>query len=104
MDTRRRRKQISAAYQYSFAGLVLNYYLYYEGAWETEGGSEEEKRDAEEFGRILGEFLEGRDALEDLDALRKRITKKMEALTGFSDCFQIYEYVLNRMEIGRAHV
>ena len=98
MDTRRRRKQISAAYQYSFAGLVLNYYLYYEGAWETEGGSEEEKRDAEEFGRILGEFLEGRDALEDLDALRKRITKKMEALTGFSDCFQIYEYVLNRME------
>ena len=98
MDTRRRRKYISAAYRYAFSGLVLNYYLYYESLWETPESSQEEREAGEEFGRILREFLEGRNALEDLDKLRSRIIKRMEILTGFSDCFQIYEYVLNRLE------
>lgn len=38
------------------------------------------------------------DAVERIDALRNRIIAKMEILTAYTDIFQIYEYVLNRVE------
>ena len=38
------------------------------------------------------------DAVDRIDALRNRIIAKMEILTAYTDIFQIYEYVLNRVE------
>lgn len=105
METRTRKKRISAAYRYCFAGLVLQLWLYCE---ETlDGGteiSEEERASGAEFRTIARRFLEGkeepdvRDAFEQLKILRDKMIRKMEILTAFSDCFQIYEYVLNRTE------
>ena len=38
------------------------------------------------------------DAVDRIDALRNRIIAKMEILTAYTDIFQVYEYVLNRVE------
>ncbi len=98
MENRRRKRYMSAAYRNSFSKLMLNFYLYYEGLTDRAETSEEERAFTEEFGRILKGFLGGQEDLESLEALRNRIVEKTEILTAFSDCFQIYEYVLNRVE------
>ena len=95
-----RKKRISAAYRYCFAGLVLQLWLYCEETLEAPSEiSEEERASGTEFRAILKGFLKGEDeAFEQLKSLRDRMIGRMEILTAFSDCFQIYEYVLNRVE------
>lgn len=108
METRMRKKRIGAAYRYSFSRLVLHLYLYYDAGSGEDGYDSltvnrqeltgEEKALETEFCRILGEFLEGKGRLEELEELRRKIIARTEILTAYSDCFQIYEYVLNRVE------
>ncbi|MCI8535039.1 MAG: hypothetical protein HFG68_05645 [Hungatella sp.] len=98
MNTRLRKKHITAAYRYSFSRLVLNYYLYYEHIWKDNAKLKEELIFGERFGKILRSFLYGENTVQELEELRNQIIGKMEILTAFSDCFQIYEYVLNRVE------
>lgn len=105
MDTRTRKKRISAAYRYCFSGLTLQLWLYCEERLEKEADlSGYEDAAGQALARIFRMFLENRDgsdtedAFGQLKALREGLIKKMERLTAFSDCFQIYEYVLNRME------
>lgn len=105
MENRRRKKRISAAYRYSFSRLVLQLWMYYEDVLEYAlERSKEEAEDGEELARILGKFLDSKgesdtgEAFSQLKGLREKLIGKMEILTGFSDCFQIYEYVLNRVE------
>ena len=105
MDTRTRKKRISAAYRYCFSGLTLQLWLYCEERLEKEADlSGHEDAAGQALARIFRIFLENgdasdmEDAFEQLKVLREGLIKKMERLTAFSDCFQIYEYVLNRME------
>lgn len=92
------KKQLSAAYRYSYARLALNYYTFYEELCETGEIPEQIKEYSTTFHQILKDFLENKGNLEALDDLRNQVMKVMEVITAYLDCFQIYEYVLNRME------
>lgn len=92
------RKKISAAYRYSFSRLALNYDILYELISEDPELLADFGTVREEFDQILTEFLAGAGSVQELDALRRRITAQMEVYTVYADCFQLYEYVLNRME------
>lgn len=98
MERHTRRKMISLAYRCAFTRLGLNYYTLYEMMCEEDSLPEKIRGISREFNRILGEFLEGGQETSQADALRNRITEDMEVATAYTDCFQIYEYVLNRVE------
>lgn len=98
MSTHNMKKQLSAAYRYSYSRLALNYYTFYEAICETVDIPEPAEQYSEEFHQIVKGFLNGEEGLSRLDDLRNQVMKSMEVLTAYTDCFQIYEYVLNRME------
>ena len=98
MEKYSKRKQLSLLYRCSFTRLGLNYYTFYETLFEQAFVPEKIMEISREFNRILGEFLEGKGELSQLDTLRNRIIGDMEIVTAYTDCFQIYEYVLNRVE------
>lgn len=98
MDNRTKRRQMSMAYRSSFTRLGLNYYTIYESAYDQSSVSEKVTGILEEFHHILGEFLEGKGERSSLENLRERLIHDMNILTAYTDCFQIYEYVLNRVE------
>jgi hypothetical protein len=94
MEVRKIKKQLSAACEYAYVKLGLNYYTYYE---------EDTDHPAEEAGLLhlaLKHFLEGNPdkAIPVLDELRSRLTARMEECTSYTDSFQAYEYVVNRLE------
>ncbi|MEG0564690.1 MAG: hypothetical protein RR590_00465 [Hungatella sp.] len=92
------KKQLSAAYRYSWCRLALNYYSFYDAVCD----SVEEENDAQifldEFQQILRNFLNHQAGLEELEELRNQMIQKVEIVVAYVDCFQIYEYVFNRME------
>lgn len=98
MDNRTKRRQMSMAYRSSFTRLGLNYYTIYESVYDQSSVSEKVTGILEEFHHILGEFLEGKGERSSLENLRERLIHDMNILTAYTDCFQIYEYVLNRVE------
>lgn len=98
MGAHNTKKQLSAAYRYSYSRMALNYYSFYEALYEETVVSPELKAYAGEFNQLLKAFVEGKGDMEKLHDLRVRVTSVMEVLTAYTDCFQIYEYVLNRME------
>ena len=107
METHGKRRQMSAAYRYSFSRLALNYYTFYETMYETAAVPEKIREAAKEFNELLKGFLDGDEHAEQsvhleqirrLDGLRSRLIHTMEIITAYTDCFQIYEYVLNRIE------
>lgn len=98
MDTHMLKKQMTAAYQYSFTRLALNYYTYYETMTEDSSITEQMKDYTNQFNLILKQFLTGKDVEEELETLRNRVIHQVEILMAYSDCFQIYEYALNRQE------
>lgn len=98
MDNRRKRRQMSMAYRSSFTRLGLNYYTMYESVYDQHSVSQKVLDILQEFNRILGEFLDGRGEIPPLETLRDRLIHDMNLLTAYTDCFQIYEYVLNRVE------
>lgn len=92
------KKQLSAAYRYSYVRLALNYYTFYEEMCENNGISEQTKEYSLQFNRILKGFMEGGAELFQLDQLRDQIIKTIETISIYTECFEIYEYVFNRME------
>lgn len=98
MDTQYTQKQLSAAYRYSYSRMALNYYTFYETMCEEQAVPADLEEYAGEFHQVLNAFLDGEGALSMLHDLRLKVTLAMEVLTAYTDCFQIYEYVLNRME------
>ncbi len=98
MGSSTKRKQKSAAYRYSYSRLALNYYMCYESMCENHKLPAEAGNRMEEFNGLLRGFLEGNFELEALDRLRNQVIHTMEILTAYTDCFQIYEYILNRVE------
>lgn len=98
MDTRLLKKQMTAAYQYSYVRLVLNYYTLFETIGEEPVISQQIISYCLQLSGLLKEHFSGKDTEEELLKLRENITHEVEVLTSYTDCFQIYEYVLNRME------
>ncbi len=92
----------------AFAGLQLamHYFTFYEAYLDEEGiWSREALEITEKLNHAVRDYViqfrSGADReriITEVDLIRKDITKRMEALTAFTDIFQIYEYVLNRME------
>ena len=98
MELHRVKKQLTTVYRYAYTKLALNYYSYFEIFGERPYESERIEECTREFNRLLALFLSGTDSLEEISRLRKQVSASMEALTGYADCFQNYEYAINRME------
>ena len=99
MDQLTMKKSLTAAFQYSCTRMALNYYIYFEGAAEEENRSPWEETFRRDFQRIMGAVLKGESSLGELEDLRRKAMDKMEVLTAYTDCFQVYEHVLNRLEL-----
>ena len=98
MERNYMKKKFAAAARYSYTRLALNYYMYFE---EKEADLEESPFGSyfsREFHRLMGQFLKGEKNIEDLNVLRKKLIHEMEILTAYTDCFQVYEHVINRLE------
>lgn len=82
--------------------LALNLYTFAEVYGEDDMYAEELKAYADKLAEIISEGVIN-DAVSDelineIDTLRNDIIARMEILTSFVDRFQIFEYVLNRIE------
>lgn len=86
--------------------LAMHYFTFYEAYYDDETSWTEEslgliKKVNDIIGNQIINFKNGVDrenTIKEVDAIRKDIMKRMEALTTYADVFQIYEYVLNRLE------
>ena len=89
--------------------MTLNFYTCYEMmAEKTSDPAEETLALYDRYLGSLGSFLEGflekketfekETLLEELEELRQDTIKEMEKLTAYTDIFQAYEYVMNRVE------
>ena len=100
MEIKKLKRRLTAAYHYSFIRMTLNFYTCYEMMAEKTG--EPESGVLALYARyleILSSFLEKQDmTLEGLESLRQDTIKEMEKLTAYTDIFQAYEYVMNRVE------
>ena len=70
METRFIKKQMTAAYQYSYTRLALNYYTLYETITEEPELSGKGGAFLATLHELIGAFLEGGDILSRLDQLR----------------------------------
>ncbi len=93
------KKSLSAARHYSYTRLALNYYMYCEERAEGENKDPWKETFFSEFQKIIKAVLDGEGDLSSLKKLRETVMEKMEVLTAYTDCFQIYEHVLNRLEL-----
>ncbi|SHO50346.1 hypothetical protein [Anaerocolumna xylanovorans] len=91
--------------QYAEVKFTIHYYTFYEYFAETFPSGFEEEESLKEFNELLKEyFLDGEagskteEGIVKLNALRNSCIKKMQVLTAYTDIFQVYEYVLNRIE------
>lgn len=98
MDQQIMKKHLAAALGYSYTRMALNYYMYFEGRADEKDSSQWEKSFASAFQKILGSLLSGEGDLPGLENLRQKAMKEMENITAYTDCFQVYEHVLNRVE------
>ena len=99
MEGKRIKKQLSAACHYAYVRLALNYYTYYETIFEEGFAGQRLEELSGRFHGILKGFLDGKRDMESLDALREEAIREMERTTAYTDSFQAYEYVLNRLEL-----
>ena len=99
MERQNMKKKLGAAARYSYSRLALNYYMYF----EQEADRKKEEHSfadvfRERFQQLLGDFLRGKEDTKALNALREMVSREMEIVTAYTDCFQVYEHVLNRLE------
>jgi len=92
----------------SYAGirLAMHYFAFYEAYCDNETSSSEASNELIEQINVLmkenviqnqnGDRMEA--AIQAVDQIRNEIMKRMKVLTAYTDIFQIYEYLLNRIE------
>lgn len=98
MKAWRIRRQLTAAYNCAYIRLALNFYTAYETASENKGFENDRIAGLyDHFCALLGDFLEGK-AVCGADELRHDVIREMEKVTNYTDVFQAYEYVMNRIE------
>ena len=98
MQIKRMKRQLSAACHYSYTRLALNYYMYYETSLEESLLDNRLEPLNTAFHGLLRGFLDGTCAEDALWGLRSQVMAEMETATAYTDAFQAYEYVLNRLE------
>lgn len=89
---------MGATHRYHGIRLALNYYTYFEVMADKRRDGGELSSLSASLHRLTAGYLEGDADVAELDALRKKVISSVEKLTAYTDCFQNYEYVLNRME------
>ena len=91
---------------YAEVGLAMHYFAFYEAFCDDENmWSTESLTMTEQMNEIIRDhILQGHSGIERekvirvVDTIRKDIMKRMDVLTAYTDIFQTYEYVLNRLE------
>lgn len=90
---------------YSFIRLSMNYYTYYEIISESEKNDKTLENFIERFNKIIKDGVinpvmgETQNiVLEEVTSIRNEVINIMKGLTCLADIFNIYEYVLNRIE------
>ncbi len=86
--------------------LAMHYFTFYEAYYDDENTwSQDIQTVISKINDIISNFIlksqsgDGREeAIRQIDNIRKDIMKRMGALTAYTDLFQNYEYVLNRLE------
>jgi len=103
---------MSLYHRYSHIRLAMNYYNYYEVIADNKGDRNSVVRDLlDKLNTVIGSViiprksnLERDEAVKTIDQIRNDIIATMQILTAYTDIFNIYEYVLNRVEYRFAHV
>ena len=91
---------------YAGVRLAMHYFSFYEAYLDEEDTwSKEAKATIDQINQIISQNILGsctgenrEQAILKVDSIRGEISKRMSMLTAYTDMFQIYEYVLNRME------
>lgn len=98
MKAARIRRQLTAAYHCSYIRLALNFYTAYEAAAEKKGFENDRISGlCDRFCELLDACLKGQSDC-GADELRQDVIREMEKVTDYTDAFQAYEYVMNRIE------
>ena len=93
-----RQKQIfTAASRLSYNRMALNYFTCCE-IFKEDGNNLEERELFEAFNGLMERFLEGTLTEEAAAALREDLISQMRHITYYAVIFQVYEYVMNRLE------
>lgn len=92
------KKQLTAACRCSYSRLALNVYMFGEMMAEDEGFQGGTAVREQEFLRLMSLFLDGEPVAEALGSLREQVMERMELTTAYTDNFQVYEHVFNRLE------
>lgn len=88
---------------YATVKMCMNYYTVNEMIADNEVSSEELRKDYKTVSELILRHVIQRKktdaaAIETVDAIRNSIEHKMKNLTAYTDGFEIYEYILNRVE------
>lgn len=97
---------MSLYHRNSNIGFAFNYYTYYEMISEDKDDNKTKILElTQDLNEIISAYLKGNlsgkeleVAIDKLNEIRNSITQSMKILTTYVDMFQIYEYVLNRVE------
>ncbi|MDD3174244.1 MAG: hypothetical protein PHF63_11430 [Herbinix sp.] len=91
---------------YAWVRLALHYYAFYESYCDEENLWDRDAKDTIfKLNHIIRENIlqsqsgfEREKVVQSIDEMRKGISRRMDILTAYTDVFQIYEYILNRLE------
>lgn len=97
-------------YEYALIDFTMNYFTYYEVVKYNENPQIQKINHlTDSVNHIIKEAVLNKfdstvmeQSIEKLLTIRKEIMDKMQSLTAYTDSFQIYEYVLNRLELNYA--
>ena len=98
MDIHMIKKQLTSVYRFAYTNLALNYYTYFETVAEKTSAQDKLSSYTSRFNQLLGEVLENKGSIEDLDQMRNQLSGVIEVLNAYVDGINVYEYVLNRLE------
>lgn len=88
---------------YATVKMCMNYYTVKEMIAEIDDDSSDLVEDYNTLSNLILKHIVGREmvekeSLEAINSIRKRVEYKMKNLTAFTDGYEIYEYILNRIE------
>lgn len=102
---------ITDNYEYALVGLTMNYFTFYEVVKDKETSQFKNVINLTKsihnimknayLSEFDGKIME--DCVKNLDQCRMEIIQKMQILTSYTDMLQVYEYVLNRLELNYTH-
>lgn len=98
MESHRLKRRLSAAAGYAKVRLALDFDLCCESVLNDPVKAGLTRDYQNQLSLLVEEHRSGSLTVEQVSELRKKLIHTMEILTAYTDCFQIYEYVLNRQE------